>query len=85
MSKYFQKLELLFIMIKNNSSIKPLNLCNSTFLYTAYADNATFFLKDEASAKSLFDTMKMLSNYSDLKPNLDKCEIAGIGVLKVVE
>jgi hypothetical protein len=26
--------------------------------------------------------MKLFSNYSDLRPNLDKCEVAGIGVLK---
>ena len=72
-------------MIKNKSSIKPLNLCNSTFLYTAYADDATFFLQDEASVKSLFDTLNIFSNYSDPKPNSEKCEIAGIGVLKGVE
>ena len=28
--------------------------------------------------------MKLFSNYSDLRPNLDKCEVAGIGVLKGV-
>jgi hypothetical protein len=72
-------------MIKNNSDVKPLTLCNSTFLYTAYADDATFFLQDEASVKALFNTMKLFSNYSDLRPNLDKCEIAGIGVLKGVK
>ena len=78
-------LEILFIMIKNNSGVKPLTLCNSTFLYTAYADDATFFLQDKASVKALFNTMKLFSNYSDLRPNSDKCEIAGIGVLKGVK
>ena len=29
--------------------------------------------------------MKLFSKYSDLKPNLSKCELAGIGVLKGVE
>ena len=77
-------LEMLFIMIKNNDDIKPLSICESTFLYTAYADDATFFLHDESSVKALFATIKMFSNFSDLRPNLDKCEIAGIGVLKGV-
>ena len=77
-------LEILFIMIKSNPNIKPLELCGSTFLYTAYADDATFFLKDGNSVRLLFDTMKLFSNYSDLRPNLDKCEVAGIGVLKGV-
>ena len=77
-------LEILFLMIKNNDDIKPLSLCESSFLYTAYADDATFFLQDEYSVKALFATMKLFSNFSDLKPNLDKCEIAGIGVLKGV-
>ena len=59
-----------------------MNLCDSTFLYTAYADDANFILKDENSVRALFSTMKLFSKYSDLKPNLSKCELAGIGVLK---
>ena len=78
-------LEILFIMIKTNNVIKPLTLCASTFLYTAYADDATFFLKDETSVKALIDTMDLFSEYSDLKRNSDKCEIAGIGILKGVQ
>ena len=78
-------LEIFFIMVKKNSSIKPLTLCESTFLYSAYADDATFGLKDENSIRALFDTMKLFSRYSDLKPNLSKCELAGIGVLKGVK
>jgi hypothetical protein len=69
-------------MIKNNNVIKPLDICDRTFLYSAYADDATFFLKDEESVKALFETIKLFSSYSDLKPNYSKCEVAGIGVLK---
>ena len=78
-------LEMLFTLIKNNDEIKPLQLCESTFLYTAYSDDATFLLKDEASVKALFKTIKVFSDFSDLRPNFDKCEIAGIGVLKGVK
>ena len=77
-------LEILFLLIKKNPDIKPLALCESTFLYTAYADDATFFLEDEASVKALFATMSIFSNFSDLRPNLGKCEVAGIGILKGV-
>ena len=55
------------------------------FLYTAYADDSTFFLKDLASVKNLLDIFSYYSKYSGLKPNFSKCEIAGIGSLKVVE
>ena len=79
---FILSLKMLFIMIKENDSIKPLEICDSTFLYSAYADDATFFLKDEESVKALFETIKLFSSYSDLKPNYTKCEVAGIGVLK---
>ena len=79
---FILSLEMLFIMIKANKAIKPLEMCDSTFLYSAYADDATFFLKDEESVKALFRTIKLFSSYSDLKPNKSKCEVAGIGVLK---
>ena len=75
-------LEMMFIMIKKNDSIKPLELCDSAFLYSAYADDISFFLQDEDSVKALFETIQMFSRYSDLKPNYSKCEVAGIGTLK---
>ena len=42
-------LEIVFLSIKENKKIKGLNIINHTFLYTAYADDATFFLKDKES------------------------------------
>ena len=38
-------LEIAFIKIKQNPNIKSLNVCNNDFLYTAHADNTTFFTK----------------------------------------
>ena len=75
-------LEVLFVMIKNNSSIKPLTILNETFLYSAYADDATFFLNDLESVECLVNVLKVFYQYSDLKPNYEKCEIAGIGASK---
>ena len=73
-------LEVLFVMIKNNSSIKPLTILNETFLYSAYADDATFFLNDLKSVECLINVLKVFYKYSDLKPNYEKCEVAGKGI-----
>ena len=40
-------LEKVYLSIKENKKIKGLNIFNHTFLYTAYADDITFFLKDK--------------------------------------
>ena len=44
---------LLLIFIKINEEIKGLNFFENSFLYTAYANDATFFLKDTRSVKTL--------------------------------
>ena len=46
-----------------------------------YADDATFFLKDEKSVMKTFD---ILLTFSGLKPNKSKCEIASLGARKEV-
>ena len=38
-------LELFFILIKSNKNIHGINIFNHDVLYTAYADDTTFFLK----------------------------------------
>ena len=55
------------------------------FLYTAYADDTTFFLKDKNSIIELMNELNTFSNFSGLKPNKTKCKIAVIGVLTVVQ
>ena len=52
---------------------------------SAYADDATFFLKDIISVKHMVDIFYFFSYFSGLKPNLTKFEIADIGVLKGVQ
>ena len=44
-------LELVFMLMKQNKNIKGLNLFEHTFLYTAYADDTVFFLKDMKSVR----------------------------------
>ena len=55
------------------------------YLYSAYADDTTFFLKDIISVNHMADTFLFFSYFSELKPNLTKSEITGIGVLKAVQ
>ena len=77
-------LEIVFNLIKQNKDIHGLTFFDHTFLYTAYADDTTFFLKDKESVKKVMNVFDTFSIYSGLKPNKSKCEIAGIGVLKGV-
>ena len=55
------------------------------YLYSAYADDTTFFLKYIISIKHMFWHLWFFSYFSGLKPSLRKSEIAGIGVLQGVQ
>ena len=77
-------LEVLFELIKNNADITGITIFNHVFLYTAFADDSTFFRNDLLSFKDLIDTFKVYSLFSGLNANFNKCEIAGLGSLKGV-
>ena len=77
-------LEVLFALIKNKVHIKGIVLYDHTFLITAYADGSTFFLKEISSVKMLAENFKKFLCFSGLKPNITKCEIAGLVPLKGV-
>ena len=51
-------------------------------MYTAYADDTTFFVKSQTSVIEILKVFDKFSKISGLKPNKSKCEIAGIGALK---
>ena len=78
-------LEVLFIILRNNAEKKGLKIFNYCFLYTAHADDSTFFVSDILSINEVISCFKNFSLFSGLKPNLDKCEVAGIGILKGVK
>ena len=78
-------LEILFILIKNDPNIKGVEIFKYCYLYTAYADKTTFFLKDENSIVHHSEKLKLFSDFLGLKPSTTKCEVAGIGVLKGVQ
>ena len=78
-------LEIFFIFVKSNPEVKGLNIFKHEFLYTAYADDTTSFLKDRNSIIELMNELNAFSNFSDLKPNKTKCGIPSIGVLNGVQ
>ena len=68
------------ILIKN----KGITIFENTFLYIAYADDSTLFLKDKISIKELLNRINHFLSFTDLKPDLSKCEVAGISAMKEV-
>ena len=51
-------------------------------MYSVYANDSTFLLRDKRSVKELINTFATFSKYSGLKLSHEKCEIAGIELLK---
>ena len=78
-------LEIIFTIVINNKDIKSLKILWKAFLYTAYAEDTFFFLKDFGSIKELLNTISLFSSFPGLKPNLSKCEVAQTELLKGVK
>ena len=72
-------LEVALSLIRANPDIKRLQSFGHTFLYSAYADDNTYFLRNGKSATEVIKTFEKFSLYSGLKSNNAKCKIAGIG------
>ena len=49
-------LEILFLLIKAKPDIAGLTIFDNCYLYSAYADDTTIFLKDTISIKNMVDT-----------------------------
>ena len=57
-------LQFVFLMIKTNQNIKPVNIFGHYFLYTAYADNTKFFTRNKNSVielSNVFDIFSVIS------------------------
>ena len=78
-------LEVVFRIIRETSNIEGFEIFQKKFVYTADADDTTFFLKNTEYIINLLGIFKHFSQFSGLKPNKSKCGIAGIGVLKGVK
>ena len=78
-------MEIAILFIMQNENINGLNIFEKTFLYTTYADDTTFSLKDEISVTELMKTFHLFTAFAGLKPNKSTCEIAGLGAPKGVK
>ena len=56
-------LEIFFIVVQNNPKVKGLNFFKHELLYTAYAADTTFFLKDRNSIIELINELNTFSNF----------------------
>ena len=82
---FVSTLQILFQLIKSKPEIKRLAIFDHCYLYSAYADDTTFFLQDTISIKHMVDVFYLFSSFSGLKLNLKKSETAGIGALEGVQ
>ena len=81
----FLGLEALSFLVRNNKDMKGLIIFDRLFLYTAYADDTTFFLDNKESIEELVKIFTLFSSFLGLKPSISKCEICGLGPVKGVE
>ena len=78
-------MEVFFTMVRNIENIQWLDISGFNYLLTAYADDATYIIKNISSAIEIFNTFEKFSELSGLRLNRSKCEFAGIGVKNGVQ
>ena len=79
LSAYILCLEILFIQIRSDSSIKGFKFNNTEIKLTAFADDTTFLVKDVQSLRRILKLSKTFEIFSSLKFNVEKCEACWIG------
>ena len=59
-------LEVRFVFIKSNENIKHIEIFKHAFLHTVYADDSTFFLRDNPSVKEPINSFNQFYYFSGL-------------------
>ena len=77
--------EVVFSLTRANPYIEGLQFFRHTFLYSAYADDTTFFLRNKKSATEVIKTFDKSFIFSGLKIDNSKSKIGDIGVKKGVK
>ena len=67
-------LEILFITIRADENIKGIKILDNEIKLTAYADDASYFLRDKTSAQNLLQKIELFSKISGLEVNRTKSE-----------
>ena len=67
-------LEILFICLRSDPNIRGIKIVKNEVKLTSYADDASYFLKDKASAEKVLSVINQLSKVSGLEVNRTKSE-----------
>ena len=67
-------LEILFITLRSDGNIKGIKIENNELKLTAYADDASYFMRDKISAENLLKKIELFSKTSGLEVNRSKSE-----------
>ena len=65
--------------MRGDSSIKGFRFNNIEIKLTAFADDATFLVKDVQSPRRILKLSKTFEIFSSLKFNVEKCDACWIG------
>ena len=72
----------MFIQIRDNESIKGININTYQIKLSAYADDADFLASDAMSLELILQTCANFQTFSSLKLSVEKCEACWIGAEK---
>ena len=72
----------MFIQIRDNESIKVININTYHIKLSAYADDADFLASDAVSLGLILQACATFQTFSSLKLNVEKCEACWIGAEK---
>ena len=72
-------LEILLIALRSDKNIKGFKIDNNEIKLTAYADDASYFLRDKKSAENLLLRIEQFSKISGLEVNRTKSECLLLG------
>ena len=75
-------LEILFIKVRNDPSIKDFWIKQIEIKLSAYVDNTTFFVRDVQSLQRILNLMKKFREFSSLTISVEKCDASWIGRAK---
>ena len=62
---FISALDILFILIKSKPEIERMTILDQKYLYSAYVDDATFFLKNIIFTKHKIDTVSFFCTFQD--------------------
>jgi hypothetical protein len=75
-------IEILSNIVQNDNTIKGITMGNQEVKLVMFADDSTFFLKDEYSLENLNKILSTFEKFSSLKLNHQKSEVAWLGTGK---